>query len=106
MSDSSCVAERKVKSRLSRNRAGSVLPIDGPHQRPVVVVVVGGDLLITFAQGFGTPIIFQDVPHALAQGGIIVRVENGFVDDFSKDGQHVFFEFAVLILELLELFPS
>ena len=65
--------------------------------------MVGGDLLVAFSQGFGTPIALENVPHPLAQCRVIFRCLDGLIKDIGKDRQHLFFKLAMSVLQLLEL---
>jgi len=45
---------------------GPVRPIKPPHQGPVILMVGGRDVLVTLSKDFGSTILRQNIPHALA----------------------------------------
>ena len=82
---------------------GSVGPKKTPHQGPIIIVVVGRDVLVTFPKDFGSTISVQNISHALAQGGVIVRRVEGLIEDIREDREHLFFKLAILVLQLFEV---
>jgi len=45
----------------------------------------------------------QDVPDPLSQGRIILREQQRFIEDLSKDRQHLLFQIPVLVLKLVQV---
>src|SRR6516165_4913938 len=78
---------------------GSVWPMNRPHARAVMIIVVGRDWLVAFPESCSAAIIFYNVSHALPQCDVIFGVEDGLIDDVSKDRQPMFFYPRVLLLE-------
>ena len=50
---------------------GPIGAIQAPHQGPIIVVVVGGDLFVAFPEGFRATIVLENIPDSLAQGGVL-----------------------------------
>ena len=72
---------------------------EAPHQRAVIVVVIGGDLLIVRAQCRGSAMRGQDLPDALPQRWIILGGLHRLIENLGKDRQHLLFEFPMSVLE-------
>ena len=98
-----------VRRRAKREQVGQpeefgpIRAIKAPHQGPVIIMVVGGDLLIALPQRFGAPMRLQQVADAVAQGGFLVfRGVDRLVEDLGKDRQHLLFQLAMLVVQLFE----
>jgi len=48
--------------------------------------------------------VFEKIPDSLAQGGVIVWRVDRLIEHVSEDRQHLFFQLAMLVVQLLELF--
>src|SRR5262244_2528776 len=66
-------------------------------------MVVGGDLFVACPEGFSAPMVFEKIPYSLPQGSVIVWRVDRLLDHVGEDRQHLFFQFAMLVVQLLEL---
>ncbi len=47
--------------------------------------------------------VFEKIPHSLAQGGVIVWGVDRLIEHVGEDRQHLFFQLAMLVMQLLEV---
>ena len=67
------------------------------------MMMVGRDVLVTLSKDFGSTILRQNIAHALAQHRVIVWRVEGLMEDIRKDCEHLFFELAIVALQLFEV---